>query len=125
MVRLQRRMPLRVQLTLGYSLFFTIVLGLLSGSVYFGARVFLRREIVQQLQTSSDLIEQDFDISDDDIADYFGNPAFLLRTHPPHVEGLEIPTLYVQVATLDGTVIVRSASLEQFTLPLTDDERVA
>jgi len=117
MVLLQRRLPLRAQLTLGYSLFFMIVLALLSTSVYLGARVFLRREILQQLETSSDLIQQDFDSSNDALREYFDEPNFLLRTHP-RIEGLDSPALYVQVTTANGVVVVTSPSLQNEVLPL-------
>src|SRR4051812_11716194 len=88
---MKRPLRLRTQLALGYSLFFALVLVLLSTGVYLAVRATLFREIQAQLVASSDLIQQDFDASNTIMTDYFGEPAFLLRTHPPHVEGLESP----------------------------------
>ena len=54
-----------------------------------------------ELQTSSDLIQQDFDASNDALREYFDEPNFLLRTHP-RIEGLDSPALYVQATTANG-----------------------
>ncbi len=118
-------LALRTRLALGYSLFFAVVLGLLTTGVFLLVRGALYRDIREQLQTSSDLIQQDFDVSDDELADYFETPAFLLRTHPPRVEGLQSPALYVQVAAPDGAVVARSSSLQAEQLPLSVAARAA
>ncbi|GAB4196831.1 MAG: HAMP domain-containing sensor histidine kinase [Roseiflexaceae bacterium] len=122
---MRRPLTLRARLALGYSLFFTLVLAFLSIGVYLAVRAALMRQINEQLNVSADLIQQDFDASNVGITDYFENPAFLLRSHPPRVEGLESPALYVQVISADGSVAVTSASLQGQRLPLDPQERRA
>jgi heavy metal sensor kinase len=122
---MRRPLALRARLALGYSVFFALVLALLSIGVFLAVRSALLRQTTQQLQASSDLIQQDFDASNIGVAAYFENPSFLLRTHPPRVEGLESPALYVQVLAPDGAVAVTSASLQSLRLPLTPSDRAA
>ncbi|HEU4327930.1 MAG TPA: ATP-binding protein [Roseiflexaceae bacterium] len=124
-MRLRRPLTLRARLALGYSLFFTLVLAFLSIGVYLAVRAALMRQINEQLVISADLIQQDFEASNVGLSDYFEDPAFLLRTHPPRVEGLESPALYVQVITTEGSVAVTSASLHGQRLPLDPQERTA
>ncbi|HEX9438155.1 MAG TPA: ATP-binding protein [Roseiflexaceae bacterium] len=112
----KRPLPLRTRLALGYTAFFTLVLALLGIGVYFTMRDILLREQERQLQTSADLIQQDFDASNDILSHYFGDPAFLLRTFQ-QIEGLDSPTLYVQAIAPNGDVAT-SPSLRRRTLPL-------
>jgi signal transduction histidine kinase len=118
-------LALRTRLALGYSVFFVAILTLLSAGVYLTVQSALFNEVAQQLQTSSDLIQQDFDVSDYSLGTYFDDPNFLQRTHPPHIEGLETSALYVQVLNRSGTVIVSSSNLQQQQLPITSPERAA
>src|SRR5580765_4067120 len=101
---IRRSLPLRMRLALGYAAFFALVLSLLGLGVYLAVRHALLYEMERQLQTSSDLIEQDFDASNSSLQDYFDDSTFLLRTHPPRIEGLESPSLYVQAVTTDGLI---------------------
>ncbi|HEX9438063.1 MAG TPA: histidine kinase dimerization/phospho-acceptor domain-containing protein, partial [Roseiflexaceae bacterium] len=119
---LKRPLPLRTRLALGYTAFFALVLALLGIGTFLAVRDALRGEMERQLQTSGELIQQDFDASNDQLSDYFQNPEFLLRTHPPRVEGLESPTLYVQATSNTGTAVVTSQSLQGRRLPL--DQRM-
>ncbi|HEY3231684.1 MAG TPA: ATP-binding protein, partial [Roseiflexaceae bacterium] len=112
----KRPLPLRTRLALGYTAFFALVLALLGIGVYFTVRDILLREQERQLQTSADLIQQDFDASNDILSHYFGDPAFLLRTFQ-QIEGLDSPTLYVQAIAPNGEVAT-SPSLRRRTLPL-------
>jgi signal transduction histidine kinase len=121
---IRRSLPLRMRLALGYAAFFALVLSLLGLGVYLAVRQALLHEMDRQLRTSSDLIEQDFDASNISLKDYFGDSAFLLRTHPPHIEGLEFPSLYVQVTTTDGAVAITTASLHGQHLPIDDSLNV-
>ena len=111
-------LPLHIRLALGYTLFFALALALLSAGVYFTLQTSLQREIADTLGTSADLIQQDFDLTNDTLTNYFTNPAALLRTHPPQVEGLEAPSLYIQAVAPDGTVVVRSANTGAQTMPI-------
>jgi two-component system, OmpR family, sensor kinase len=125
---LRRPLPLRTRLALGYTAFFGVVLALLGVGVSLAVRDALLSEMKRELQTTGELIARDFDASDAGLAEYFQNPAFLLRTRPPRVEGLESPSLYVQAATTAGDVVVQSSSLQGQVLPLgavTRDEVVA
>src|SRR5258706_5225026 len=106
---LKRPLSLRVRLALGYTAFFALVLALLGVGVYFTLRDSLRRELERQLLTSADLIQQDFDASNDILSHYFGDSAYLLRLFQ-QIEGLDSPTLYVQAVTPNG-VIAASSSL--------------
>jgi two-component system OmpR family sensor kinase len=108
---------LRLRLALGYTAFFALVLGLLGIGVYFTVRDSLRRELERQLITSADLIQQDFDASNNALSAYFDDPAFLLRTFPQQIEGLDSPTLYVQAVTSDGSIAITSPSLRGQPLP--------
>ncbi len=121
----KRPLPLRTRLALGYSVFFVAILALLSTGVYLTVQSALFNEVAQQLQTSSDLIQQDFDVSDYSVGTYFEDPSFLLRTHPPHIEGLETSALYVQTLDQSGSVIVSSSNLQQQQLPITAADRAA
>jgi heavy metal sensor kinase len=100
---LKRPLPLRTRLALGYTAFFVLVLGLLGVGLFFTVRDILRRELERQLATSADLIQQDFDASNDLLSQYFGDPLFLLRTFQ-QIEGLEAPTLFVQAVAPDGSI---------------------
>jgi signal transduction histidine kinase len=111
-------MALRTRLALSYTAFFAAVLLLLGAGVYLAVRRVLTEEIARQLAASADLIEQDFAASDAAFEGYFTDPAFLLHTHPPRVEGLESPALYVQARTLAGASVVTSASLQHVQLPI-------
>jgi two-component system, OmpR family, sensor kinase len=99
----KRPLKLRTRLALGYTAFFVLVLGLLGVGVFFTVRDILRRELQRQLETSADLIQQDFDASNDLLSQYFGDPLFLLRTFQ-QVEGLDAPTLLVQAVAPDGSI---------------------
>src|SRR5262245_32829939 len=99
----KRPLKLRTRLALGYTAFFVLVLGLLGVGVFFTVRDILRRELQRQLETSADLIQQDFDASNDLLSQYFGDPLFLLRTFQ-QIEGLDAPTLFVQAVAPDGSI---------------------
>lgn len=118
-------LPLRVQLALGYAGFFALVMVLSGAGMVLSVRSVLLREVHQQLQTSSDLIEQDFDASNVGLTEYFDGSNFALGTHPLRVEGLTSPTLYVQVRTPPGLISASSPSLHNLLLPLDDDVRIA
>ena len=113
----KRPLPLHTRLALGYGAFFALVLALLGVGVYLAVQTALMNQMRHELQTSSDLIQQDFDASNDALGEYFNEPNFLLRTHP-RVEGLDSPALYVQAATANGMVVVTSPSLQKQRLPL-------
>jgi signal transduction histidine kinase len=122
---LKRPLTLPTRLALGYAAFFALVLILLAVGVILAVRDALLAEMKRELQTSGELIQQDFDASDSGLEEYFHNPSFLLRTRPPRVEGLETPTLYVQSTTMAGAVVVTSLSLQHQVLPLSDSLRTA
>src|SRR5215212_11573615 len=109
---LKRPLPLHTRLALGYGAFFALVLTLLGGGVYLAVESALLTQMRHELQTSSDLIQQDFDASNDALREYFDEPNFLLRTHP-RIEGLDSPALYVQVSTASGYAVVTSPSLQE------------
>src|SRR4029079_14939698 len=100
-------LSLHTRLALGYSAFFALVLIMMGTGIYLAVRNALLGQMRHELETSSELIQQDFDASNDELRDYFNDPAFVLRTHP-RVEGLESPALYVQAATSAGIVVVTS-----------------
>jgi two-component system, OmpR family, sensor kinase len=114
---LKRPLSLRTRLALGYTAFFVLVLTLLGVGVYFTVRDTLRRELELQLVASADLIQQDFDASNDVLSAYFQDPTFLLRTFPQQIEGLDSPTLYVQAVTPNGAIAISSPSLRGRSLP--------
>ena len=115
----RRKTPsLRTRLALGYTAFFGVVLLLLGIGVTLTVRSALRSEMERELDASGELIQEDFDATDTGLGDYFNSPAFLQRTRPLNVEGLESPSLYVQAANLAGEVVVTSASLQGQRLPL-------
>ncbi|HJZ49824.1 MAG TPA: ATP-binding protein [Roseiflexaceae bacterium] len=112
----QRPLPLHTRLALGYGAFFALVLTLLGVGIYLAVQNALLSQMRHELQTSGDLIQQDFDASNAALNEYF-DANFLLRTHP-RIEGLESPALYVQAATPSGVVVVTSPSLQGQLLPL-------
>jgi signal transduction histidine kinase len=118
----KRPLPLHTRLALGYGAFFALVLTLLGVGVYLAVQSALLSQMRHELQTSSDLIQQDFDASNDGLRDYFSEPNVLLRTHP-RIEWLDSPALYVQAATPNGMVVVTSPSLQQQLLPLNASAR--
>jgi heavy metal sensor kinase len=121
---LKRPLPLHTRLALGYGAFFALVLALLGVGIYLTVQNALLSQMRHELQTSGDLIQQDFDASNDALSDYFDNSNFLLRTHP-RIEGLESPALYVQAATATGVVVVTSPSLQGQLLMLDESTRAA
>jgi len=116
-----KRLPLRTRLALGYTAFFGLVLGLLGVGVVLSVRGALLDEMKRELETSGELIAQDFDASNAGLLQYFRTPASLLRTRPLRIEGLESPALYVQITTTTGEIVTTSANLQQQSLPLDDD----
>lgn len=116
-MRWLRSLPLRLRLALGYSLFFGSVLLALSLGVYWFVRVTLYAEIRSELQSSAELIQRDFAASARHLHDYFSDPEATLRALPPRIQGLESPTLYVQVVAPDGAIEATSGSLSGQTLP--------
>jgi len=119
-----KRLPLRTRLALGYTAFFGLVLALLGVGVVLTVRSALLDEMKRELQTSGELIAQDFDASNAGLTQYFRTPASLLRTQPLRIEGLESPTLYVQITTTTGQLVMTSANLQQQSLPFDDQQRV-
>ncbi|MCX7792714.1 MAG: HAMP domain-containing histidine kinase [Chloroflexaceae bacterium] len=113
-----RRLPLRARLALGYSLFFAAVLLLLTAGVYWVVRNALLNEVAQELAATAALIQQDFLTSAGSLENYLDDPDLLVRALPPGIEGLETPTLYVQVADARGVAVATSASLRGQHLPL-------
>ncbi len=111
--------PLRLRLTLGYSLFFAAVLLLMTIGVYLLVRDTLLTEVRRELGVNADLIQRDFAASQAALGSYFASPAAALQALPPRVEGLESPSLYVQARAVDGAILVTSASLGSQTLPAT------
>ncbi len=116
-------MPLRTRLALGYTAFFGLVLALLGVGVVLTVRNALLEEMKRELQTTSELIAQDFDASNAGLNQYFQTPESLLRNRPLRVEGLESPALYLQIATTTGKIVTTSSNLQQQSLPLDDDDR--
>jgi two-component system, OmpR family, sensor kinase len=114
---LKHPLALRTRLALGYTAFFILVLSLLGVGVFLTVRDTLQRELERQLQTSADLIQQDFDASNNALSAYF-DPIFPLRALSQQVEGLDSPTLYVQAVTPDGRLALPSPSLRRQPLPL-------
>jgi signal transduction histidine kinase len=110
-------MPLRLRLTLGYSLFFAAILLLMTVGVYLLVRNALLTEVQRELGVNAELIQRDFAASQAPLGSYFASPAAALQALPPRVEGLESPSLYVQVLAADGAIVVTSASLGSWTLP--------
>ena len=118
-----RPLPLRVRLALGYSAFFAAILVLLSLGVFLAVRQALLRDLSEQLQTSADLIQRDFDLRQTSLSAYFGGPVFALPSGPTADDGLAEPVLYIQVLAPGGALVTRSANLGEAQLPLADDER--
>src|SRR5690349_20429305 len=114
---LKHTLSLRTRLALGYTAFFGLVLALLGVGVVLSVRSALLDEMKRELQTSGELIAQDFDASDSALTQYFQTPGFLLRTRPLRIEGLDSPALYVQIATTTGELVTMSSNLQQQPLP--------
>jgi two-component system, OmpR family, sensor kinase len=122
---LKRQLSLRTRLALGYSAFFALVLVLLGAGVFLSVRDALLDEMKRELQTSGELIQQDFDATNATLPAYFRDTEFLLRIRPPRVEGLDSPALYVQAASTAGAIVVTSPSLQGQSLPLSASAREA
>jgi signal transduction histidine kinase len=120
----KRPLPLHSRLALGYGAFFGLVLALMGVGIYLTVQNALLDQMRHELQTSSDLIQQDFDSTNAVLSDYFDDARFLLRTHP-RIEGLDSPALYVQAAMPNGVVVVTSPSLQDQLLPLDESTRAA
>jgi heavy metal sensor kinase len=123
-VTLKRPLPLHTRLALGYGAFFVLVLTLLGIGIYLAVQNALLRQMRHELQTSGELIQQDFDASNAALRDYFDDASFLTRTHP-RIEGLTSPALYAQATTAAGVVVVTSPSLQNQLLPLSETQRAA
>src|SRR3712207_1862420 len=78
---LKRPLSLHNRLALGYGAFFTLVLTLLGIGIYLAVQNALLSQMQHELQTSADLIQQDFDASNAALSDYFDDAQFLTRTH--------------------------------------------
>lgn len=114
-------LSLHTRLALGYTAFFTLIMVLLGTGVFLAVQEMMLRDMRQQLNATGDLIQQDFASSKTTVAVYFGDSTFLLHTYTSPVIGLDSPALYVQVRTLDGQVVVTSASLHEQHLPITSE----
>ncbi|NJN67060.1 MAG: HAMP domain-containing protein [Chloroflexaceae bacterium] len=112
-------LSLRTRLALGYTAFFSLIIGLLGTGVLLAVQELMLRDMRQQLTTTGELIQQNFDSSNTTVTVYFGDSAFLLHTYASPVIGLDSPALYVQVRTLEGNVVATSASLHEQQLPIT------
>ncbi|HEU5089985.1 MAG TPA: ATP-binding protein [Roseiflexaceae bacterium] len=114
-----QRLPLQQRLALAYSVFFALVLLLLSSGVYLAVRQALLRELAEQLTTSSRLIEEDFLLSNAELGDYFSAPAPADDSRETYIDTLDTPALFVQTGTPDGVVTSRSKNMgdQQFLLP--------
>jgi signal transduction histidine kinase len=120
---MRRPLPLHIRLALGYTGFFALVLITLSVSVLVVVRQTLLSELEHHLQSSADLINSDFDISNSPLTTFFNDPEFLLRALPPSVAGLEAPGLYAEAVAADGRVVATSASLEGQVIALASADR--
>lgn len=99
-------------------MFFAVVLGLLGVGLYFSVRTTMLREAGEQLEINANLIERDFDLSNSTIDQFSNTPDALMRPVFSASNTFDGPTLYVQIATVDGTIISRSPSLGNANLPL-------
>ena len=112
-----RKLPLRIRLSIKYSLLFISVVVVLNIGVYSVVRNALFAEIEQELYVNTKLIQRAFT----------NNPAdFMmgaLDTFPPRVEGLETSSSYIQISSLTGNVIAGSANLGGQRLVLSDEQQ--
>ena len=118
MIARLRHLPLRVRLALGYSIFFAGVLLMMTAGVYWLMRNALLSEVTQELVGTTDLVQQDFMVSEGPLEDYFHDPDAAFQAIPPRVEGLESPALYLQVTDPHGAAVFASASLGGERIPL-------
>lgn len=117
-------MGLRMRLALGYSMFFALVLTLLSFGLYFVVQRSLINTERTELYVSADLLNTSFAASSVLPESYFKDPRVLRQIIPDEIEGLRSSALYVQVFTEDGKQIAASSNLQDQQLPI-DDEIVA
>ena len=120
-----RRLPLRVRLALGYSLFFAGVLLLMTAGVYRIVDNALLNELTEELTTTTEIVQQDFTSNAGSLVSYFNVPDDALQALPPRIEGLEAATLYVQVTDPQGAIVLTSASLGGRRLPLDSNAHAA
>lgn len=121
---LKHTLSLRTRLALGYTAFFGLVLVLLGVGVVLSVRSALLDEVKRELQTSGELIAQDFDASNSELTQYFQTPGFLARTRPLRIEGLDAPALYAQISSTTGELVTTSSNLQHQALPFDDDATV-
>ncbi|MEI7645181.1 MAG: HAMP domain-containing sensor histidine kinase [Chloroflexales bacterium] len=118
----RRQRSLRTRLALSYSLFFAGVLLLMIVGIYWLVRQALLAEVSQELATTVELIQQDFAESAGLVSGYFTDSEMLLHALPAQIDGLDTPTVYIQVHDRDGAFYTSSASLrgQQLTLEPAD-----
>lgn len=97
----------RQRLTIQWTLSFGVLLALVAGAVYVGARVYLRTDLEAQLRTlASTEIASSFDE---------GGKIHLHDFPLPPIEALQYTDKFVQILSPDGTVMLQSSWLEQET----------
>ncbi len=111
-------MKLRVRLTVYYTLFFALAIGLLDGGLYLVVRQLLLQSVRDDVRLGSAFVQQAYQ-ADSHVIE---TPSRIdtSRLRPPQIKDPEAPELYVQVADSRGTIVVRSPNLAgdylQFTL---------
>jgi signal transduction histidine kinase len=108
------KLPLRIRLSIKYSLLFVSIVVLMNVGVYTVVHHALYREIEQELRLNTRLVQRTFAEAP---ADAVLDPLIIL---PPRVEGLETTSSYLQISNLMGGVLRVSPNLGGQRLVLSD-----
>lgn len=113
------RLPLRIRLSIKYSLLFVSIVVILNLGVYSVVRSALFAEIEQELYVNMRLVQRAF-------ADAPLNLGVdSLIAFPPRVEGLENSSSYIQISNLTGKTVLGSPNLGGQQLLLSDEQQNA
>jgi two-component system OmpR family sensor kinase len=109
-------MPLRRRLTISYVGFFAVALILLDIGLYLIVRQTLFDSIDNELRLGAQLLQQDFDASNQMPRTFFDGEQWIMRLRAPKVQNFETTSLYVQAFLLEDGKLRMSSSNAQATL---------
>jgi signal transduction histidine kinase len=109
-------MSLRRRLTISYVGFFAVALILLDIGLYLIVRQTLFGSIDSELRLGAQLLQQDFDASNQMPRTFFDGEQWLVRLRAPQVQNFETTNLYVQAFLLEDGKLRMSSSNAQTAL---------
>ena len=109
-------MPLRRRLAISYVGFFAVALIILDIGLYLIVRQTLVNSIDNELRLGSQLLQQEFDASNQQPRGYFDGEQWLVRLRAPQVQNFETTSLIVQAYLFENGELEKRSSDAQINL---------